>query len=288
MGESIQSIGFLIFGFGATVIVVFILFGLIKKIFGKKSIEPISNDKSGINLRFDTTQIGNTNQVRFAQIESSYTDKLNCYGASQNDRFLCLKIGLLHQENINYLCFGAKRKDLPLNQDSKIILHSESSNIQIYTKEKPYEFGRRYKNIVEIETKVAITKENFDWLKVNKILSISYEDSKNKLIRIFNSDSEKLNFMIIKFFDYILQLDGKLSFIKPEPVANLSTRKRDISQGVKDKVWNRDGGKCTECGSNQDLEFDHIIPFSKGGANTYRNIQLLCEKCNRKKSDKIG
>ena len=94
--------------------------------------------------------------------------------------------------------------------------------------------------------------------------------------------------MIIKFFDYILQLDGKLSFIKPEPVANLSTRKRDISQGVKDKVWNRDGGKCTECGSNQDLEFDHIIPFSKGGANTYRNIQLLCEKCNRKKSDKIG
>ena len=51
-------------------------------------------------------------------------DKLNCYGASQNDRFLCLKIGLLHQENINYLCFGAKRKDLPLNQDSKIILHS--------------------------------------------------------------------------------------------------------------------------------------------------------------------
>ena len=65
-------------------------------------------------------------------------------------------------------------------------------------------------------------------------------------------------------------------------------RSRRISQEVKDQVWNRDGGKCVECGSNENLEFDHIIPFSKGGANTYRNLQLLCESCNRSKSDSIG
>lgn len=63
---------------------------------------------------------------------------------------------------------------------------------------------------------------------------------------------------------------------------------RHISQQVKDLVWNRDNGKCRECGSNERLEFDHIIPFVKGGSNTYRNIQLLCEPCNRTKSDKIG
>ena len=63
---------------------------------------------------------------------------------------------------------------------------------------------------------------------------------------------------------------------------------RKISQVVKDKVWNRDEGKCVECGSNENLEFDHIIPHSKGGANTYRNVQLLCESCNRSKSNKIG
>lgn len=63
---------------------------------------------------------------------------------------------------------------------------------------------------------------------------------------------------------------------------------RHISQQVKDLVWNRDNGKCRECGSNERLEFDHIIPFAKGGSNTYRNIQLLCEPCNRTKSDKIG
>ena len=65
-------------------------------------------------------------------------------------------------------------------------------------------------------------------------------------------------------------------------------KREKIKQNVKDKVWNRDGGKCTECGSNEKLEFDHIIPVSKGGANTYRNIQLLCEPCNRSKSAKIG
>ena len=63
---------------------------------------------------------------------------------------------------------------------------------------------------------------------------------------------------------------------------------RHITQEIQDKVWNRDGGKCVQCGSNENLEFDHIIPHSKGGANTYRNIQLLCEPCNRSKSNKIG
>jgi 5-methylcytosine-specific restriction endonuclease McrA len=68
-----------------------------------------------------------------------------------------------------------------------------------------------------------------------------------------------------------------------------SNKKREaIPQDVQDKVWLRDGGKCVKCGSSENLEFDHIIPFSKGGANTYRNLQLLCEKCNREKSNKIG
>lgn len=67
------------------------------------------------------------------------------------------------------------------------------------------------------------------------------------------------------------------------------TRKREsIPQDIQDKVWIRDGGKCVVCGSSENLEFDHIIPFSKGGSNTYRNLQLLCEKCNRQKSNNIG
>ncbi|MGH9199405.1 MAG: HNH endonuclease [Acidimicrobiia bacterium] len=34
-------------------------------------------------------------------------------------------------------------------------------------------------------------------------------------------------------------------------------------------------------------EFDHIIPLATGGSNTERNVQLLCESCNRQKGARI-
>ena len=62
---------------------------------------------------------------------------------------------------------------------------------------------------------------------------------------------------------------------------------RHIPQDVKIAVWQRDGGKCVQCTAETYLEFDHVIPFSKGGANTLNNVQLLCRKCNGEKGDKI-
>lgn len=60
-------------------------------------------------------------------------------------------------------------------------------------------------------------------------------------------------------------------------------RREAIADEVKAFVWNRDGGCCVKCGGRERLEFDHIIPVSMGGANTARNLQLLCEPCNRAK-----
>jgi 5-methylcytosine-specific restriction endonuclease McrA len=64
--------------------------------------------------------------------------------------------------------------------------------------------------------------------------------------------------------------------------------RRRIPQSVRDEVWRRDEGRCRECGSRDKLEYDHIVPISKGGSNTARNVELLCEHCNRSKADKIG
>lgn len=61
-----------------------------------------------------------------------------------------------------------------------------------------------------------------------------------------------------------------------------------ISREVVDAVYRRDGGRCVYCGSTEDLQIDHIIPFSKGGSSELANLQLLCRKCNIEKSNKIG
>jgi hypothetical protein len=66
-----------------------------------------------------------------------------------------------------------------------------------------------------------------------------------------------------------------------------SNKRRTIPEQVRNEVWRRDKGKCVNCNSNENLEFDHIIPHSKGGADTVRNLQLLCQACNRSKSNKI-
>ena len=61
-----------------------------------------------------------------------------------------------------------------------------------------------------------------------------------------------------------------------------------LSRETVDAIYRRDGGKCVYCGSLENLQLDHIIPFSKGGATTLENMQLLCQKCNLEKSNKIG
>lgn len=80
-------------------------------------------------------------------------------------------------------------------------------------------------------------------------------------------------------------------------VNNFKSQKRDhfeldhnrlIPAHVKREVWIRDKGKCVVCGSNKNLHFDHIIPFSKGGSSLVsENIQLMCAKHNLQKRDKI-
>lgn len=72
------------------------------------------------------------------------------------------------------------------------------------------------------------------------------------------------------------------------PVPSQSKPRRIIPTLVKLEVWKRDGGKCTICSSSEDLHFDHIIPWSKGGSSsTPDNIQLLCGKHNLQKHDRI-
>ena len=104
--------------------------------------------------------------------------------------------------------------------------------------------------------------------------------------------------------DAFIENDGRrnvfkfrLEMIDEETSAATQNKKLDdlrlehnrlIPTEVKIAVYARDKGKCVKCGSDKNLHYDHIIPFSKGGSSTTPdNIQLLCATCNLKKHDHI-
>lgn len=88
--------------------------------------------------------------------------------------------------------------------------------------------------------------------------------------------------------ELINALEGKLTakaFAKEQRA--LMTKK------LREFIKNRDNYTCCSCGNsthtelNLLLEIDHIIPVAKGGCTVEENLQTLCWKCNRSKSDKI-
>jgi 5-methylcytosine-specific restriction endonuclease McrA len=56
----------------------------------------------------------------------------------------------------------------------------------------------------------------------------------------------------------------------------------------KHAVFRHDRGQCVECGSDFDIQYDHVIPLSMGGSSTVENLQLLCATCNRRKGGTLG
>ena len=80
---------------------------------------------------------------------------------------------------------------------------------------------------------------------------------------------------------------SELTFIKNQTTDASDCTRKPIPESVRHEVWRRDQGKCVQCGSNRNLEYDHLIPFSRGGSNTARNLRLLCEACNRTKSNQL-
>jgi tetratricopeptide (TPR) repeat protein len=73
-----------------------------------------------------------------------------------------------------------------------------------------------------------------------------------------------------------------------EAMAPAKRSREPIPLEVKQKVFERDGGRCVECGSNFDIQYDHDIPHSLGGADTVENIRILCATCNRCKGARLG
>lgn len=151
--------------------------------------------------------------------------------------------------------------------DLKLFLYKD---IKLHDKIKlehidKFEVKKEYYRNLEIETKNKLEREAIERQKDSIKQDIIYKQRKRGI--------EKLAIQEL--------IDEGVIF----PEAN---KRPPIPRDTVDAVWNRDGGKCVYCGSTENIHLDHIIPFSKGGATCIENLQLLCEKCNKSKSNKIG
>ena len=121
------------------------------------------------------------------------------------------------------------------------------------------------------------TPEGNYWVYQNDFFQITgnYTEEEFKLLVLEFVDKERQKFERLK---------NKFAGTKPDEVKHERTR---IPESVRIAVWRRDQGKCARCGSRENLEYDHIVPVCKGGGNTERNVELLCQNCNRSKGNRI-
>ena len=83
-------------------------------------------------------------------------------------------------------------------------------------------------------------------------------------------------------------------FFVAEPLTETADRRRSgrsIPRDVMLKVVRRDGQICQQCHEpvrDDEVEFDHVIPFARGGTSTADNLRLVHRDCNRQKSDSLN
>ncbi|MBR4789476.1 MAG: HNH endonuclease [Treponema sp.] len=174
------------------------------------------------------------------------------------------------EENTVDKTYSVITKNEPLYKQSHVIRYA----IDIDTK-----------NIKKHKKQVLMYSKRFDTIAFFLYRNCLYQADFDEIL----SDDELLLRVKEKIYaedEKYEQLKTKIEFHESDVIVNNPKRKRPaIPSAVKREVFLRDQGRCVICGSRENIEFDHELPFSKGGSSTVRNIRLLCQKCNRHKSD---
>jgi Ftsk gamma domain/HNH endonuclease len=181
----------------------------------------------------------------------------------------------IFQESSGREVLVKSHKDLENYFNTGVLIYNLDVDVKQFLEENKEQIEKR-----KIELQRLIEEEELNNEKEQIRLKLLQEKEQIRLELLEKDRKRKLQKEVLK----TLIENGEIF----NEFNNEDTRREPIPQDVMDKVWNRDKGKCVQCGNQEHLEFDHIIPFSKGGATTYRNLQILCKKCNIEKSNKIG
>ncbi|WP_229776528.1 HNH endonuclease [Deinococcus ruber] len=60
--------------------------------------------------------------------------------------------------------------------------------------------------------------------------------------------------------------------------------RQSIPRALRQAVFDRDAQACIYCGATENLSLDHVVPWSRGGADTFENLVTACRSCNSSKN----
>lgn len=80
----------------------------------------------------------------------------------------------------------------------------------------------------------------------------------------------------------------KASEIPPPPGKENAIVATGVTRTQRARILERDNYTCQECGSQEHLCIDHVLPVSRGGDSSDENLQVLCLSCNTKKGNKLS
>ena len=199
------------------------------------------------------------------------------------------------RQPFKYLCkyFGIKSDEETLENFENIL-----NNFSAAENGKQMLLAEKKEIIKSIETNIPFLIKKLSMKKLEKKLGFEDIDLSDSYFPKFvfqyispagnSSYSTEIKLDINNMERFIRYLAEKVKFKK-----SVEGQRKLMTQRLRQEIKERDHYTCQSCGvSITDephllLEIDHIVPVSKGGLTEESNLQTLCWKCNRKKSNKI-
>lgn len=168
-----------------------------------------------------------------------------------------------------------------VEQGKKLLKQEREEIIQGLSNKIPELVYNRCKNN-RLMDELGFTKINFNELYCPKYSFVYVSAGGNSSMRcdiVFNVQN------LERFINY---LAGLIEFRN-----SIAGQRALMTSTLREKIKERDNFTCKHCGVSVKeephllLEIDHIIPLSKGGITSEKNLQTLCWRCNRAKGNKI-